>query len=53
VPVWKLEHVVWKDQSAIRSYVSLRELVCTYIGSLVPGCLFVDLRFRLVPRPAG
>jgi hypothetical protein len=23
------------------------------IGSLIPGCLFVVLRFRLVPRPAG
>jgi hypothetical protein len=23
------------------------------IGSLVPGCPFVVLRFRLVPRPAG
>jgi hypothetical protein len=51
--VWKLEHVVWKDQGTIRSYVSLRELVYTNTGSLVPGYLFVVLRFRLVPRPAG
>jgi hypothetical protein len=49
--VWKLEHVVWKDQTTVRSCVSLWMLVCAYIGFLFLECLlFRGLGWFLVLR---